>query len=87
MVYSNIEISKNQKGVISIFHRIRDLREDADLTQSEISKHLNISQRAYSHYENGTRDIPTNLLIAIADFYDVSIDYLLGRTNVKKISH
>lgn len=73
--------------MITIFHRIRDLREDADLTQSEISKHLNISQRAYSHYENGTRDIPTNLLIAIADFYDVSIDYLLDRTNVKKMSH
>lgn len=74
------------KGAITIFHRIRDLREDADLTQSEISKHLNISQRAYSHYENGTRDIPTNILIAIADFYDVSIDYLLDRTNIKKLS-
>ncbi len=67
-----------------IYQRIRDLREDADLTQTQISKHLNISQRAYSHYENGTRDIPTNILISIADFYHVSIDYLLGRSNHKE---
>ena len=67
-----------------MFQRIRDLREDADLTQTEISKFLNISQRAYSHYENGTRDIPTSILISIADFYNVSIDYLLGRSNHKK---
>ena len=67
-----------------IFQRIKDLREDADLTQTEISKKLYISQRAYSHYENGTRDIPTEVLIAIADFYNVSIDYLLGRSNHKE---
>lgn len=70
-----------------MYYRIRNLREDADLTQAEISRHLNISQRAYSHYENGTRDIPTNILIAIADFYNVSIDYLLERTNSKKINN
>jgi transcriptional regulator with XRE-family HTH domain len=70
-----------------IFHRIRDLREDADLTQTEISRQLNISQRAYSHYENGTRDIPTDILIAIADFYNVSIDYLLERTDKKHFIH
>lgn len=68
-----------------MFRRIRDLREDADLTQAQISKHLNISQRAYSHYENGTRDIPVNTLIALADFYHVSIDYLLERTNNKRL--
>ena len=70
-----------------IFHRIRDLREDADMTQTEISRQLNISQRAYSHYENGTRDIPTDILIAIADFYNVSIDYLLERTDKKHFIH
>ncbi|MEZ3446208.1 MAG: helix-turn-helix domain-containing protein [Lachnospiraceae bacterium] len=69
-----------------MYYRIRNLREDADLTQAEISRHLNISQRAYSHYENGTRDIPTNILIALADFHDVSIDYLLERTNSKKVN-
>ena len=74
------------RGAISIFHRIRDLREDADLTQAEVSSHLHISQRAYSHYENGTRDIPTNILIAIADFYHVSTDYLLERTNKKNFN-
>lgn len=68
-----------------MYHRIRDLREDADLTQTEISKKLNISQRAYSHYENGTRDIPTNILIALADLHNVSIDYLLGRTNNSRL--
>lgn len=68
-----------------MYHRIRDLREDADITQAEISRRLCISQRAYSHYENGTRDIPTCILIAIADYYEVSTDYLLGRTNYKKI--
>ncbi len=57
------------------------------MTQTELSRHLNISQRAYSHYENGTRDIPTGILIAIADFYNVSIDYLLERTNAKTISN
>lgn len=69
-----------------MYYRIRNLREDADLTQAEISRHLNISQRAYSHYENGTRDIPTNVLIALADFHNVSIDYLLERTNSKKVN-
>ncbi|MBQ9989585.1 MAG: helix-turn-helix transcriptional regulator [Lachnospiraceae bacterium] len=68
-----------------MYPRIRDLREDADLTQTDLSKKLNISQRAYSHYENGTRDIPTNILIAIADYHHVSIDYLLERTNNKRI--
>lgn len=79
-------IYQKTKEEITIFHRIRDLREDADLRQTELSKYLNISQRAYSHYENGTRDIPTNILIAIADFYNVSIDYLLERTDCKTIN-
>lgn len=69
-----------------MFIRIKNLREDADLTQSKISSYLNISQRAYSHYENGSRDIPTDILIAIADYYDVSIDYLLERTDNKRIN-
>lgn len=68
-----------------IYRRIRDLREDADLTQTQLSKKLNISQRAYSHYENGTRDIPVNILVALADFYHVSVDYLLERTDRKRI--
>lgn len=67
-----------------MYHRIRDLREDADISQTEMGKYLNVSQRAYSHYENGTRDIPVSILIAFADFFNVSIDYLLERTDNKK---
>lgn len=64
-----------------MFSRIRNLREDSDLTQTEISKKLNISQRTYSHYENGTREIPISILIEIANIHNVSIDYLLERTD------
>ena len=63
--------------------RIRDLREDNDLTQSFISKMLNISQVAYSYYELGKREIPLNLLCKLADFYNTSLDYLLYRTDKK----
>lgn len=66
--------------------RIRNLREDNDLTQTKIANKLNISQRAYSHYETGTREIPLSTLIQLADFYDCSLDYLLGRTNKKEIN-
>lgn len=64
--------------------RIRDLREDCNLTQQEMSKHLNISQRAYSYYESGERSVPLDILCKIADYHHTSVDYLLNRTNVKK---
>lgn len=64
-----------------MYQRIRDLREDADLTQTEIAKILMVSQATYSRYENGTLDLPTAALIALADFYHVSVDYLLGRAD------
>ena len=73
-----------REAVKIVYNRIRDLREDADLTQNDISAYLHISQRAYSHYENGSRDIPTDILIKLADYYDVSVDYLLNRTDNKK---
>lgn len=66
--------------------RIRDLREDSDLTQTEIGKIVGVPQRTYAYYENGGRTIPHEILISLADFYDVSLDYLLGRTNNKKIN-
>lgn len=59
--------------------RLRELREDNDLTQAEIAKILNISQRAYSHYEIGSREIPLELLIKLADYYSVSLDYIAKR--------
>ncbi len=64
-----------------MYRRIRDLREDRDLFQREVADILNCSQRVYSNYELGQRDIPTDVLIRLADYYGVSIDYLLGQTN------
>ena len=66
------------------FQRIEDLRVDSDLSQKQISEILHISQRSYSHYETGTRGIPVEMLIRLADYYDTSIDYLVGRTNKKE---
>ena len=63
------------------FERIRNLREDKDLTQQQMADHLNITQRTYSRYENGERSIPIETLIEIANYHDTSIDYLLGLTN------
>ena len=67
-----------------MFQRIRDLREDNDLKQRQLAEMLNCSQQVYSNYELGQRDIPTDILIKLADFYKVSIDYLLGQTNNPK---
>ena len=67
-----------------MYRRIRDLREDHDLNQTQIAKMLNMSQTGYSKYETGENDIPTKLLIDLADFYGTSVDYLLGRTNNPK---
>ena len=64
--------------------RIRDLREDKDLTQEELSKFLNVSQVAYSYYEIDKRSIPLELLSKLADFYNTSVDYLIYRTDESK---
>ena len=64
--------------------RIKDLREDNDLTQNDISKILNISQVAYSYYELGKRSIPIEILLKLADYYNTSVDYLIYRTDEKK---
>ena len=64
-----------------IYKRIRDLREDKDITQKEMSKILNCSQQVYSNYELGQRDIPTYILIELSKFYNVSVDYILGITD------
>lgn len=65
------------------FKRIRDLREDNDLTQNELGKKFNITQRTYAYYESGQRTIPPEVLIALADFYGTTIDYILERTDEK----
>lgn len=66
------------------YRRIRDLREDKDLTQTEIAKILNCSQRVYSNYERGEVDIPTEILIKLADFHQVTTDYILGRSDERQ---
>lgn len=66
-----------------LYRRIRDLREDKDLTQREMGEILMCSQRVYSNYERGELDIPTEILIKLADFHNVSIDYILNRTDKK----
>ena len=67
-----------------MYKRIKDLREDKDLSQTEIAKILNMSQTGYSKYEVGTNDIPTKILIQLAKFYNTSVDYLLGITDEPK---
>lgn len=67
-----------------MYQRIRDLREDKDLKQRELGEILNCSQRIYSNYERGEVDIPTQVLIKLAEFYNTSVDYLLGLTDEKK---
>ncbi len=67
------------------FQRIKDLREDKDLRQVDVAEILGIQQTIYSRYERGFQNIPLHHLIALADFYGVSTDYILGRTNNPKI--
>ncbi len=63
------------------YRRLRELREDNDLVQKEIANFLGIDQRVYSNYEIGKREIPTHFVIRLADFYETSTDYILGRTD------
>lgn len=67
-----------------MYQKIRDLREDKDLTQTQIAKILNCSQRIYSNYERGEVDIPTQVLIKLAEFHGTSVDFLQGLTDEKR---
>ena len=64
-----------------MYQRLRDLREDHDLSQRKLAEMIGMSQTGYSKYETGENDIPTNILIKLSRIYNVSIDYLLGETN------
>lgn len=66
-----------------MYRRIRDLREDKDLTQKQVAEILGMSQTGYSKYETGENDIPTPILIKLADLYKTTTDYILGRTDIK----
>ena len=63
-----------------MYRRIRDLREDRDLSQKQVAALLHVSQSTYSRYESGFLDVPSVILLALADFYGVTVDYLLGRS-------
>lgn len=67
------------------FQRLKDLREDKDMKQSDIAEFLGIQQTVYSRYERGFQNIPIEHLLSLADFYDVSTDYIFGRTNNPKL--
>ena len=62
------------------YPRLRDLREDRDLTQKEVAAVLGIDQRVYSNYETGKRELPSRLAVALADYYSTTTDYILGRS-------
>lgn len=68
---------------MTLYQRLRDLREDHDVSQEDIGKLLHVSQATYSRYESGVLDVPTAALITLAEYYNVSVDYLLGLTNQK----
>ena len=67
-----------------MFSRLRDLRQDSDLTQKEVGTIVGMSQTGYSQYELGNNDIPTHVLITLSEYYTVSVDYILGLTDEKK---
>lgn len=69
-----------------MYGRIRDLRENKDMNQTQIANYLGMSQTGYSKYETGERDVPKSILIKLADYYGVSVDYILGRTNNPKMN-
>ncbi len=66
---------------MAVYRRIRELREDSDLSQREVAAYLHMAQPQYFRYEQGYRDVPTDVLIALADLYHTSTDYILGRTD------
>ena len=80
----HILVESKAKWGERMYRRIRDLREDRDLKQGDLAEYLRCTQACYSNYENGKRDVPSEVWCALADFYGVSVDYLLGRTNEKR---
>ena len=80
----HILVESKAKWGEGMYRRIRDLREDRDLKQGDLAEYLRCTQACYSNYENGKRDVPSEVWCALADFYGVSVDYLLGRTTEKR---
>ena len=78
--------AKTNNEPMEQYGRIRDLREDHDLTQAQVGRAINVPQRTYAYYESGQRMVPPHVLCALADFYQVSVDYILGRTDRKEMN-
>ncbi len=83
MSIEHFVLAYNNLGDNMKFQRIRDLREDADLTQSEMGNAINLPQRTYAYYESGERTVPPEVLIALAKFHKTTTDYILGLTDKK----
>lgn len=86
-MYAKLSIPIGYKGggdMDNYYPRLKDLREDNDMTQSEIAEYLGMKQPQYSRYERGIRDIPSDVLIKLAHLYKTSTDYILGLTNINK---
>lgn len=81
-----LQFIQKARSIFMYFQRLRDLREDSDMNQTQIAEILFTSQTVYSRYERGARTIPVEHLLILADFYGVSTDYILGRTNNKKLN-
>ena len=86
MSIGHIVLGYNKHGVYMMILRIKDLHEDNDLTQTQVAKILMCDQSLYSKYERGERDMPLRLLFSLSDYYKVSLDYLVGRTNKKEVN-
>lgn len=86
MSIGHIVLCYNKPEVFIMTLKIKDLREDSDLTQAQIAKILMCDQSLYSKYERGEREIPLRFLITLSDYYNVSLDYLAGRTKKKEIN-
>lgn len=83
MSIEQIVLSYNIFGDYMKFQRIRDLREDSDLTQAQMGKAINLPQRTYAYYESGERTVPPEVLIALAKYHKTTVDYILGLTDKK----
>ena len=66
------------------FRRIRDLREDHDLTQKQVAEMVGLNREVYRRYEEGIREMPARYIVQLAEYYDVSVDYIVGLTDMKK---
>lgn len=84
MAYIGLFYTFSEDNAMKKYERIRELREDRDITQQAIANYLTISQRAYSHYEDGSRAIPVEILDRLASYYNTSVDYMINRTDKKE---